>query len=263
VSGESPTHEHDGIRRHYRGARLCNAHNGAGELCGAIAVTGKTKCRKHGGRSVSGVAHHSYKHGRYSKDLSVQMAQRAEEARSNPHLLSVSDDMAVLEARLADQMAVVGAGESAQVWKALRKALTLFSVAEREGDGAGMHAAFSEMRRLITVGDSVATAWGEIRKLWETRCKLVQTEVKTLQSLQQMVTVQQMELHLGVVTQVVIDGCERYADPAQKRHLLSYILGEFAKLATLAPGAALKPLPARGPGPAPTSADGTVLEVEP
>src|SRR4029453_2424698 len=133
--GQSEPHEQPGVRRWMNGALLCNAHNGAGELCGAIAVRGKTKCRNHGGRAVSGVAHPSYKHGRYSKDLSVQMALRAEEARSNPHLLSVSDDMAVLEARLADLMQTVGEGESAQVWKALRKTLTLFSVAEREGDG--------------------------------------------------------------------------------------------------------------------------------
>lgn len=47
---------------------ICDAKNRRGKRCRALAIKGRTKCRFHGGKSLSGTAHPNYKHGMYSTD---------------------------------------------------------------------------------------------------------------------------------------------------------------------------------------------------
>lgn len=215
------------------GALLCNAHNSAGALCEAIAIRGKTKCRTHGGRSLSGMASPNFKHGRYSKDLLTEMAVRVDEARGNPELLSVSDDIALVEARIAEVLRQLGTGESGATWLALKRTLEEFSVAMARGDMAGMHQHFQAMRALVKDGSSAAGAWQELRRLEELRCKLVQTEMKTLQGLQQMLTIQQHLLLVSAQTDAVVQAVKAHADPVTGRKILTEVQAEFTRLATL------------------------------
>lgn len=213
--------------------RLCDAHKRDGTICRQVAMRGKTKCRLHGGKSLSGVANGNYKHGRYSKSLPTQLHQRYVEARSNPRLLSLSDDVAVAEARLAELLASVESGESGACWQELKTTLEAFSVALTSGDLAGLQAHFETMRGLVRRGAAGAGVWEEIRKVWETRCKLVQTEIKTLTSLQQLITVNQHMLMLGAVTEAVTQAVQTHADTQSGRKILMDIQAEFTRLATL------------------------------
>jgi hypothetical protein len=226
-------HEHGPVRYHVNGAVLCNGHNGAGELCEAIAIKGKTKCRKHGGRSLSGLAHPNFKTGRYSKDLPTQMALRAAEARGNPELLSVSDDIALIETRIAEVLTQLGTGESGGTWLALKRRIDEFHVAMTRGDMAGMNEHFQAMRALVREGASTALAWQELRRLEEVRCKLVQTEMKTLQGLQQMLTMQQHLLAVSAQTDAWVQAVKAHADPDTGRRILRDAQAEGDRLATL------------------------------
>jgi hypothetical protein len=230
---QAETHEHTPPRYHVSGALLCAGHNSAGELCEGIAIRGKTKCRKHGGRSLSGVAHPNYKHGRYSRDLPTAMARRAAEARGNPELLSVSDDIALVEARIAEVLAGLGTGESGATWLGLKRTLEEFSVALARGDMAGMSQHFQAMRTLVKDGSSTALAWQELRRLEETRCKLVQTEMKTLQGLQQMLTMQQHLLLVSAQTDAWVQAVWAHADTDTGRRILRDAMAEGTRLATL------------------------------
>jgi hypothetical protein len=222
------------IPRYWRnGALLCNAHNSAGALCEGIAIRGKTKCRKHGGLSLSGRASPTYKHGRYSKDLLTGMAARVDEARGNPELLSVSDDIALIEARIAEVLRQLGTGESGAAWQDLQRTLAEFQVALARGDTAGMNTHFTQMQQLVQAGSGTARAWEELRRLEETRCKLVQTEMKTLQGLQQLITIQQHLLLVSAQTEAVVQAVHTHADTATGRKILMAVQAEFARLATL------------------------------
>jgi hypothetical protein len=213
---------------------ICTGHKRrTGEPCGQVAVRGKTKCRLHGGLSLSGAANGNYKHGRYSKDLLTQTAARAEEARTNPQLLSVSDDIALIEARIAEVLQAMGTGESGESWRDLKGALDAFSRAMASGDMAGMSTHFATMRKVVTQGSDQARAWAEVRRLEETRCKLVQTEVKTLQGLQQMITIQQHMLMVGAQTDAMIRAVLAHADTETGRKILRDMQTEFDRLATL------------------------------
>jgi hypothetical protein len=217
------------------GQRICNAHRRDGLQCGQVAVTGKSKCKMHGGNAVSGVLHGRFKHGRYSKDLPTQLALRAAEARGNPALLSLADELAVLEARKAELLRGLETGDSGETWRRLQQTFTEFSAAQGRGDVDAMQSHFTTLQALVKQGASAATAWREIQRLMETQAKLVQVEVKTLQGLQQLVTVGQMELQMGAVTNVVIQAVKRHCDTACARAVLQDVQDGFTRLATLEP----------------------------
>jgi hypothetical protein len=212
---------------------FCTAHKRDGSLCTNVVVRGKTKCRMHGGKSLSGLASPNYRTGRYSKHLPAQLAQRAEEARTNPRLLSLEDDIALLEARLAQLLEQVDTGESGARWQALREAMEAFSVAQAGGDMAAMEAQWRRMRQVVHEGAAAADVWAEVVKVLAERRGQIQTQVKTLQGLQQMVTTQQVTLMLGAVMQALVEATRQYADQASGRAILTYVGDEMTRLATL------------------------------
>ena len=215
------------------GPRICNGHKRDGSPCGQPAIRDKTKCRLHGGRTPSGMAHGAYKHGRYSKVLPVRLAQRYNEARTHPTLLSLRDDIAVSESRLADLFSRVDTGESGARWQALRESLDAFSTAMAVGDVATMHRHFATMRQLVTQGSDDAAAWADIQRLWETRCRLTMTEQKTLIATQQMVTVEQLMTYFGVITDAINRIVPARADPDAARAILGDLSAEFNRISNI------------------------------
>lgn len=59
-------------------AMVCGAKTRTGAACKNRPVTGKQRCRMHGGASPSGEGHWNYKHGFYSKE---ERRKRAEARR--------------------------------------------------------------------------------------------------------------------------------------------------------------------------------------
>ena len=218
-------------RRH--GAPICTAHWPDGNPCRRIAERGTTKCRRHGGKSLRGVASPSLKHGRYSKFLPAQLRGGYEAARQSPALLSLDDDIALSEARLAQLLGQVETGESAALWQTLRTTLAAFSEALGRGDMAGMTVHFETLQTLVTQGAQVGQTWKEIGEVWQSRTKLVATQVKTLQTLQQMVTREQVVLYMGAITEAVTRVVSEHAEPTQRRAILGDIMVEFEHLANL------------------------------
>jgi hypothetical protein len=214
------------------GQRICTAHKRDGSPCGMVAIHETTKCKKHGGKSLSGPGHPSFKSGKYSKHLPAQLAARYEEARANPRLLSLSDDIAVAEARLAALLAQVATGESAGCWEALRTTLGAFRAAQQAGNPSAMQQHFQTLSQVVERGQAGAGVWEEIRKTWEIRGKLIQTETKTLAAMQQIMTVQQVMVMLGAATDAVVRAVQAHADVVSGRAILRDVMGEFTRLST-------------------------------
>src|SRR3990172_10824938 len=72
-----------------------------GVQCRRHAVSGKRVCTVHGGLTPSGPASANYKHGRYSRYLPARLAERYLEAESDPELLSLRSELALVQATLA------------------------------------------------------------------------------------------------------------------------------------------------------------------
>lgn len=203
------------------------------EQCKRWATPGKEVCVMHGSKSLMGPANGNYRNGRYSKSLPLHLATRYEEARANPRLLSLMDDMALLEARLTELLAALDAGETGPGWQALEGALTAFRSAMGRRDGVGMDAALTTMEQLVAQGRGVERIWEGILGVLAERRHVAATEMKTLQGLQQMITVQQHMLMIGAQTQAVVEAVKKHADMPTGRKILQDVQAEFTRLATL------------------------------
>lgn len=182
---------------------------------------------------MSGQANGNYKHGRYSKILPVRLQQTYELARRHPQLLRLTDDIATAEARLVDLFTRVDSGESGHLWQALAQALEAFNTAMSQGNTSAMHEHLATMRQLIGQGVSDYHAWSEIQRLWETRCKLTQTETKTLMTLHQMVTTEQLMVYFSVITDTIQRAVSTHADSTAAQAILGDIAAEFQRISML------------------------------
>ena len=59
----------------------CNAKTRSNTLCKRFSVAAKTRCRLHGGSSLSGEKHWNYKHGRCTKEAREKVKEENAELR--------------------------------------------------------------------------------------------------------------------------------------------------------------------------------------
>lgn len=81
-----------------------------GEQCGGQAVTGKDKCRMHGGSSLSGVDQPRFKHGLYSKELQrhPEFLSLWSQAKDDPEIEDTRGEIAIDRAGLAVWLGTYG-----------------------------------------------------------------------------------------------------------------------------------------------------------
>jgi len=185
---------------------------------------------------LRGMAAPNYRTGRYSKVLPIRLQQSYEEARANPQLLSLRDDIAACEARLGDLFQRVDTGESGALWVALRQVLDAFNKALATNDQPALQRHLATLRVLVTRGSDDYAAWAEIQALWETRCKLTLTEQKTLVTMQQMVSAEQLMVYMGAITHAIQRYVTLHADAEIARAILGDLSAEFARLSVLEGG---------------------------
>lgn len=176
----------------------CGAKTRTGEPCTMQAMS-NGRCRMHGGLTPTGLAHPSTVHGRYSRHLPTRLAGRYLEAQSDPDLVSVREEMALVDARIADVLTRVDTGEAGALWAALGKAVGEYRAAADEDRDA----AFSEIEHLCRQGLDDWAAWAEVLNLIERRRKLAETETKRLAAIGQTITAERAMLLLSAVVDVI------------------------------------------------------------
>src|SRR5688500_15140239 len=83
----------------------CGARTRYGGPCRQPAMRTNGRCRMHGGKTPSGLASPNLLHGRYSKDLPTQLLTRFEEALEDRELLSLRQDVGLLDAMITQKLA--------------------------------------------------------------------------------------------------------------------------------------------------------------
>ena len=96
-----------------------------GQPCTQPVCSGRTKCRLHGGRSRRGLAAPAWKDGRYSKTLPADLADTYERARTDPELLALRDELALVDVRLMSLLERLAEGETSTGWAKVYEALEL------------------------------------------------------------------------------------------------------------------------------------------
>ena len=132
--------------------RHCKAKSKrTGERCKARAMNGSDYCYHHGGASLKGAAHPSFKHGQRSKHMPVQLATRYEAALSDPQLGDLTTNIALREAFIRERLeALDKAPDPAQVWQQMTAQLNALEVAYGNADATKMAQGLRAMRGLIS-----------------------------------------------------------------------------------------------------------------
>ena len=161
------------------------------------------RCRLHGGKSLGGLASPTFKHGRYSRVLPARLAARYDEATTDPALLELRADVALLDARLSDVLGRVDTGESGALWTTLQNHRRDVLAAKRAGDSVAQAVALNALLETVGQGHADYRAWAEIGALLEQRRKLVESERKRLIEAQQTLTVEKAMLLIGAISGII------------------------------------------------------------
>lgn len=174
-----------------------------GNQCNRRAVSGRDVCVVHGGKTPEGSALPQFKHGRYSRSLPEKLAERYQEAAADPELLSLREDVALLDARLSQLIGRADTSESAEAWSRVQKALKDLRKAEAGGKPDRKKEARWALEGAIEQGGRDIEVWAEIGDHLERRRKLTESERKRLIEMEQMVRADQaMSFVAAVVASV-------------------------------------------------------------
>lgn len=169
----------------------------SGERCKKSAVPGFSVCEIHGGKTPTGYGLPQTTIGRYSKHLPTRLAEKYSEAIGDPELLSVREDVALLDSRISDVMASASNQESGELWNNLKEALRDYDKANGKDAEVTRSEAFSKIRWLIREGYAEWQSWKDIRFMLQERMRLVESERKRLVEMQQMLTTEDALLLIG------------------------------------------------------------------
>lgn len=161
-------------------AQQCTANSRqTGERCKLPPVPGRKTCRFHGGRNAVGLAAPNLKNGKYSKYLPARLLSIYEESIEDPRLLDLSNDISLVDARLADLLKRVDTGESGEAWQLAREAHRALNDGLNKGDLPLARMALSDLDGIIKRGVSDYMAWREIGTLLDRRERLVRSQRKS------------------------------------------------------------------------------------
>jgi hypothetical protein len=201
--------------------------------CTSTVLYPNGRCRVHGGASLVGTAAPGFRSGRYSKYLPARLSERYEEMLADPEALALQDELAVVGARLAGTMLLLGEGGPAGSVQELAGAITAYADVLADGEpelDLTTRRLWEEVLDALEALRADADAWTEAQRLIELKIKLVDAERKRLEALSQSISVAQAMAFVARIADVV------------KRHVtdprtLSAIYRDLAGLSGALPGA--------------------------
>lgn len=174
----------------------------------------------HGGASPVGIAHPRYVHGRYSRVMPQRLQERYELAASDPQLLSVTEEIRVIDARIGDLLQRVDGGEAGEHWQGLRRTLDYLAPAIAAKDANRVAGLLSELDQIATAGNADYSAWQEVFDAIEARRRLVETERRRMAELDQNIPAERAFMMIGAILEII----RRWVtDPQQLRGIAADI----------------------------------------
>lgn len=212
----------------------------SGQRCKRYAVPGKTVCVMHGGKSPGGLASPNLKTGRHSKYLPKNLLGKYKEALADNDLLQLRDEVALIDARLAEVLGKIEAGaDSNQTWEDLQKEFgslvnameSIPAISSKLGGNEdnqakiengwrksrkfkrekldeqkaaeSLLASMTNLNALITAGADNREAWEDVQNLVEQRRKLVESERRWYLENQQMITAEKALILIAAIADVI------------------------------------------------------------
>lgn len=184
--------------------RWCGAKTRSGGQCKQPALL-NGRCRFHGGKSLSGPAHPNFKHGRRSKYFPGRLLERYQEALADPNLISLSDDVALVEARIDELSRQIGGRHPEVLWKTLEGINQRLQTSIRERDTTKTAALLTELEATIKEGAGDAALFQEIFAAQDHKRKLTESWGAQMLRSDQVMTVAQVMMVAQSFLKAVLD----------------------------------------------------------
>lgn len=182
----------------------CGAKTRTGGVCQQPAMT-NGRCRLHGGKTPRGFNSPNLKHGRYSKDLPTRLAAAYQDAADDPELLSVRQDIELIDAMIRASFSDLEAGENPKAWEEARKLVSRANAGYMNENYGQLADALLELRLLIESRQNYYAAEGALRDKLEQRRRMVETEQKINLQAERAIGVDQLMLLMGAVLNVIME----------------------------------------------------------
>jgi hypothetical protein len=206
------------------GQIICSAFRKDGRtVCTSTMLMPNGRCKKHGGNTPSGVASHAFKTGKSSKYLPTRLLERYEEALGDETLMDMTEDLAVIDARLSDLYIQLDEGGGGEIFKIAQEAFASFNAASQDGDTQAMRENLRRLGTALNDGAKDSYLWTEIRQLQEQRRKIILSTAKHLQLTNQTITVTKVNLLISAL----LDSVRRNVADKQ---LLGRISADFMRI---------------------------------
>jgi hypothetical protein len=159
-------------------------------------------------------------------DLPTRVAARYERAMADPELLSVRDDIALLQGAITDTLAEVKEAEASMDLDSILGSVEKISREWQGWEWTKMNAELDALKELIAGRRQQKTAMRDVRELIKEKSTLVAQENRLLADRQQMITVEQFMLGMRALGAAV----RRLVDDPQTLRAIDV---EFRRLASV------------------------------
>lgn len=186
-------------------------------VCLGRAMPNTGRCRVHGGATPRGIAAPAYQGKGYSKDMPTRLLDRYKAALDDPNMLSMSHEIAVVDARIGELLSQLDTGESGSIWKGLRASVDGLEQARLEGSaarrakdevaaGKAEDALAQHLNDIVVAvkrGSAEYTRWRELYDAFERRRRLVETMRKQRRDVMNFISSEQLILVLDKIGDLV------------------------------------------------------------
>jgi hypothetical protein len=190
-----------------------------GERCEAWAVSDRSVCYHHGGKSPRGIASAQFDHGRYSKSVPARLSSSYEEVLADARRLELADELAVIIARNQELLSsLYSAGESNGLWRRLRDLSRKMEKARCDGDADAADEHLNTLLLAIEHGASDMERWSEIMANVDTQRRLAESERRRRVEEHQVVTAEEVMAVMGAVVAIIT----RHVRDERTRHAIGF-----------------------------------------
>ena len=188
-----------------------------GDWCGAKTRThalcknkplDNGRCKLHGGKSLKMTEHPSFKTGKYSRYIPERLLEKYKMAESDDILLTLKSEINLIDTRLLELVEKVGKSKGRREYKELIKLFDSFVFHKRNGNSKDQEVALAKLEVFLAEEQSDMEIWDEITNHVELRRKLVESERKRMLEAEQYLTVEQVMVLIGALTDIVVNEVE-------------------------------------------------------
>jgi hypothetical protein len=148
----------------------------------------------HGGKTPTGLANANTRTGRYSRALPARMLARYGLACADPKLLSLRDDIALLQAQIDTLLLELREGEGAPDIERVVEQIETIAAEWKTWDYTRMDAELGRLAEMTARRPNERAVMDEVRELLKAKAHLIRQEHRRLAELEQTLTVEQAVL---------------------------------------------------------------------